>query len=85
MPQASAANNEALSAVMDTIGNLALLEKKINHGLGSKPFEEKRTAYGQSSFLLTQELADVEGWSVDGIDDRAKELAELASSAWPYK
>lgn len=38
-PESSGNNNEALAAVVNLLGNLALLEKKINHNLADLPFE----------------------------------------------
>ncbi len=71
------------SAIVNTLGNLALLEKRLNHSAGSKPFEEKRPIYRESSFELTRKLALKRTWKARSIATRTRELAELACSTWP--
>lgn len=70
-------------ALVNTLGNLALLEKRLNHSAGSKPFEEKRAIYRDSSFHLTRKLAMKRTWKARSITTRTRELAELACSTWP--
>ena len=67
------------------IGNLALLKAKQNSVIGSKPFSEKLPAYRKSAFVLTQEVAKVETWGVQQIEERQKELAALAVRTWPIQ
>ena len=79
----SAAKSDDEKAVVETLGNLALLEKKINHDLGHKPFEDKTASYQQSAFTLTSELGAETSWGVAAIETRTKALGELACKAWP--
>jgi len=81
----SAANSESTSAAVNRIGNLALLEKRLNKSAGRKPFEDKRAAYRDSSFELTKRLASKRTWRTRSITDRSRELALLAAVAWPDK
>lgn len=83
MPLASVTSSEAEAAVINKIGNLALLEKRLNRSAGSKPFAEKRDAYKNSTFELTRRLAAKRIWKPKSVADRTKELAELACLAWP--
>lgn len=79
----SASSSEASATVVNQLGNLTLLEKKLNHLAGSKPFTEKRSVYKQSSFVLTKKLAAKRSWKVASVEARIVELAELACRAWP--
>ncbi|MCB8045070.1 HNH endonuclease [Microbacterium oxydans] len=83
LPQSSAGSDDALQVKIDEIGNLALLEKRLNHQLGSKPFEDKRDAYRASDFGLTKELADLDSWTTDQVTSRTASFADLACLAWP--
>ncbi|MCG7635253.1 DUF262 domain-containing HNH endonuclease family protein [Gordonia McavH-238-E] len=65
------------------IGNLALLEKRLNARAGSRSFDEKKQVYRESSFELTRAIARRRAWTVDRIDRRTRELADLAVLAWP--
>lgn len=83
LPLSSKNGSEANAAVVNQLGNLTLLEKKLNHLAGSKPFTEKRSVYKDSSYVLTKKLAAKRSWKVDSIDARIEQLADLACSAWP--
>lgn len=76
-------NKEEVAVALDRIGNLALLEKRINRELGSKPFSTKVEAYRKSDFRLTASLAEIESWDLDAIQSRTRSLADLACKAWP--
>ena len=65
------------------IGNLALLEKRLNKEIGSKPFEERGDSYKKSDYQLTQAIGDLDSWDLEAITNRTDELAELACKAWP--
>jgi hypothetical protein len=82
MPQAHG-GDDAIEVTIHEIGNLALLEKRLNHQLSSKAFDEKRDAYGQSMYGLTQELGTQQTWGVEDIRNRTAQFAELACMAWP--
>lgn len=83
LPQSSSGMDDALQVKIDEIGNLALLEKRLNHQLGSKPFEDKRESYQASDFSLTKQLADSEAWTTTNITERTAAFADLACLAWP--
>ena len=83
LPLSKARSSASDSAVVEKIGNLALLEKRLNKDLGSADFAVKRVAYRESSFGLTAHLATKRTWSRRSISQRTKELAELACFAWP--
>jgi hypothetical protein len=65
------------------IGNLAILQTKINDEIGNTSFDEKKNAYRSSKFLLTRKLAEYKNWTTTSIEERQKELAEIAVKTWP--
>jgi hypothetical protein len=83
LPQSYSSSSEALAVSVNAIGNLALLEKRLNHRLGNAPFARKRGVYGSSEFGLTRIVADNAKWNVEQIGTRTDELAKLACLAWP--
>lgn len=82
LPQ-SAHNSAADPTVINQIGNLALLEKKLNHHAGSKPFKDKKELYEQSQYILTNDLAPQQDWDAASIARRTELLSELACRSWP--
>lgn len=68
--------------LVDSVGNLTLLEKKLNKNLGSKLPVEKKTVYEQSGFTMTRNLESLDAWSADTVHARMGALADLACRAW---
>lgn len=83
LPLARKGQSDAEAAAVNRIGNLALLEKRLNAAAGSRPFSEKREIYRDSQFELTKRLYSKRTWKTRSVADRTKELAELACKAWP--
>ncbi|QIK65622.1 DUF262 domain-containing protein [Nocardioides sp. HDW12B] len=83
MPKSAHGGDDARKALIGQIGNLALLEKRINKDMGSKSFAAKRHLYSGSDFHLTQSLAELESWDEAEITARTAAYADLACSAWP--
>lgn len=63
-------------------GNLTLLGGKKNVVASDGLFEKKRTIYKDSQIRLTQELAALDGWSLEAIERRQQRLALLADTVW---
>lgn len=82
-PRASKKSDQAAATWVERLGNMALLERGINRGLDSKPFEEKRVKYGDSSFELTRKLSEERSWGAEAAQARSEYLAKLAVLAWP--
>lgn len=78
-------NSETNAAVVNQIGNLALLEKRLNTQAGSKPFEDKRSIYRDSVYTLTKRVALKRTWKPISARRRTAELAILACHAWPAR
>lgn len=73
----------APATLVDTVGNLTLLEKKLNKGLGAKLPSEKTEVYQESAFTMTRVLADLDKWNAESVSRRTERLAKLACRAWP--
>jgi hypothetical protein len=74
------------AAVLDRLGNLTLLSRRLNTSIRNADFPTKRdAAYRSSDIRLTQDLAKVDPpWDVAAIDTRQQELAHIAVSVWKF-
>ena len=64
------------------IGNLTLLDKRMNNDIGNGPFEGKKAVYKQSEIIITKNLTKYDKWSSNEIEKRQKEFAEKAVEIW---
>jgi hypothetical protein len=64
------------------IGNLTLLDFKINVRLQQKLFGEKKAKYDQSLFIVSRELKHLNRWTVDEIEARTEWLTECFETIW---
>ncbi len=75
--------NEEINRSIYRIGNLALLEKKLNREADTKKYLDKTSLYRLSKCLLTQSIPDnFDSWNEDKISARQKELAKNAKTIW---
>lgn len=74
---------ETAKAYYNRLGNLTLLQKKINTEVGNSSFNEKIKHYRKSQFRITSSLADYSEWGIEQIEKRQVQLAQLAVKAWP--
>lgn len=65
------------------LGNMALLKKSENSRIGNKPFIIKKPILEASALSLTQKGGAVTDWTPTAVDDRQRELADLAPATWP--
>ena len=65
------------------IGNLTLFAGPLNIGASNNPFHKKRYAYKESSIKITQELVGKSQFKFKDIEQRSKNLAEIAVGLWP--
>jgi hypothetical protein len=65
------------------IGNLALLMPGTNSKLSSKSFDVKKQVYALADLKLTNAIANYPKWGTGEIEDRQKQLAEIAVRTWP--
>jgi Protein of unknown function (DUF1524) len=68
---------------VEQIGNLTLLEKKVNRGLGNKDFATKKTkGYSLSELPVNADIALKRNWTWKEIEARSKVLAKTATKVW---
>lgn len=67
------------------LGNLTLLEERLNETAKDNPFEQKKDQYKLSDFQMTQEIREhYDGWTIDEIEDRSENLAEIGVEIWDF-
>lgn len=66
------------------LGNLTLLDKKLNTQIKNADFPiKKEKAYQDSRLEVTKELLKYDDWSAARVDERQAELMTLALELWP--
>ena len=67
------------------LGNLTLLDHRLNQAAQNSPFTVKRDQYYKDSDIyLTKELLGKDAWTTADIDARQNNLYKLASEVWPF-
>jgi hypothetical protein len=75
-------NKQEFLEKRNKIGNLTLYEKRLNEEASDKPFEQKKEYYQDSDFEMTREVCEYDHWSIENINNRSRELADIAASVW---
>ena len=73
--------------IIQSIGNLTLVNKQLNPALSNGPWESKRKGLGKHSVLfLNKDLLDKAPatWDEAAIADRARRLCQAAIKVWPH-
>lgn len=71
-------DSDAAKSIYQRIGNMVLLKSSQNGAIGSKDFNDKKETFKSSPYLLTNMVAKYEKWNIEQINERQKELADLA-------
>lgn len=66
------------------VGNLTLLEKRLNRDAGNRLFAEKLGFYRQSEYRMTRALEEnaPDEWTTSAIEARQRRLADRAVTVW---
>ncbi|MGQ9842202.1 MAG: HNH endonuclease family protein [Spirochaetota bacterium] len=64
------------------LGNLTVLEVKLNNECGNKQFLEKKDSYKKSQYESTKEISDFDEWNAEQVRNRQNQLAKIATSMW---
>ena len=82
-PDAQIAEYER-NQLVHTIGNLTLLNSKLNSSVSNNPWPEKKAEFLKYAVLnLNGELMNAERWDDEVIRERSKTLAGLVTKCWP--
>ena len=77
-----------ISTKIHTIGNLTPMAKGTNAGKSNLAWvienqKDARGWLGESDLKMTRDLAKKPSWTIKGIDERSKKLAEIICEIWP--
>ena len=75
---------EVVESLVDRLGNLALLTKRVNKNIANRYINVKAPQY-DSTYAFTKELKGYTEWGQKEIDDRQQRMAKLAVKTWPLK
>ncbi|MBK8975266.1 MAG: DUF262 domain-containing protein [Planctomycetes bacterium] len=78
-------DDDAARAYQRRIGNLVLMQQKLNSTARSAAFAKKRATLAASHYKLTAEVGAQPTWDPAAIGQRQQRLAKLAVQAWPVK
>ena len=71
--------------ILHTIGNLTLVNKRLNSSLSNAGWDDKRkTLRDHFNLFLNKEIVEEAIWNEERIESRARELAEVAIKVWPH-
>jgi hypothetical protein len=76
-------DEDGVDAYARRLGNLVLLTRGANVGVGNAEFKRKREVIARSEFALTSRISECERWDRKAIEQRQAELAILAVKSWP--
>ena len=72
-----------IDGLVNRLGNLTLLTKKINHEIANKSFaEKKRLGFANSDLLINDYIKVARSWGSAEIEERQNRLAALAVHVW---
>jgi len=69
---------------LNKIGNLTLLQGKLNIIASNNVFSEKKNNYKQSDIQITQDLCDYRFFKIKNLNDRSKKLSQYAEKIWRF-
>ena len=76
-------NDDNLDCLIYRLGNMCLLEKKLNNNIGNKRYAEKVEVLNQSTFITTNSISsEYPEWVQQSIVDRQKQMAKCAKTIW---
>lgn len=75
---------EKHSGYVNRLGNLTLLDRRLNEQIKNSDFQTKKTqAYESSKLEITRQLLTYPDWSPERVEERQASLLELARKMWP--
>ena len=80
----SSFQSDKWDAAVDRLGNLTLLENRVNRDIGNAEYAKKCAAYEKSAYALTRKITDIapEEWTFDFLEERQRQLAARAVCVW---
>lgn len=79
-------NEDQVASLNKRIGNLTLMQNKLNSKQGNEPFSKKKNYFASSDLWITKMIAEnYHDWTPDNIKDRQEKLADIAVQTWSIK
>jgi hypothetical protein len=78
-------DTDSTSIWMHRLGNLALLNQKVNAKISNGSFESKRSHLEASPYPLTRLMAKYTTWDVEAVQTHHETVASLAIQVWNLK
>jgi Protein of unknown function (DUF1524) len=73
------------SAMINRLGNLTLLGKRLNESIQNADFPTKvEKGYARSDILMTKELLVRDSWDQAAVDERQEELSDWVFQIWSF-
>ena len=70
-------------ALVDRLGNMTILNVRVNRDIGTEEYVEKRSYYENSDYYLTKRLAEQnEEWTPERISAWQSWMANQATAVW---
>jgi len=60
------------------------LSRRLNQTIRNSSFNVKKDHYARSEILMTRELAQQEESNRDAVEERQRQLAEIAATVWTF-
>jgi hypothetical protein len=74
---------EEQESYMGRLGNMTLLDSKLNKQASNKPYAQKRNEhYSSSDFTITNSLPKTKKWTGKSVRNRQDELYKIACTIW---
>ena len=71
------------AAMINRLGNLTLLDRRINTTIRNGVFSAKKPHYANSEIIMTRELLEIDEWNADRVAVRQANMAGFVASVWP--
>ena len=72
------------SRIINRLGNLTLLSRRLNTTIRNSHFANKKQAYVESEIILTNNLENFDSWDENSIFDRQNFLSARATHIWAF-
>lgn len=75
-------SDENIELYSSYLGNMTLVNDKVNNKLGNKPFLAKKEQYRLSTLGITKKITEYDAWNYESVEDRQRWLANIAVTLW---
>jgi hypothetical protein len=73
------------TSYINRLGNLTLLDRRLNTSIRNGLFDAKRPSFQQSEILITNSLGELATWDQAAVNARQTGFAEIAPTIWSFE